>query len=209
MNEQKKLVALVGLSMAAVLSPGCAEDAETPTQTEVSDVQVPDSGAGTEGSEPADGEQNETEQPAAPTPPADNDETFTVSGVARRTATLGPGEDGIGTLCVAITLSCPSSSNLNPVRIGPGAELKDADMSENEAEVPYSIVVDRSEAEQNTRYYVSAFLRENGADCVPAPGEPTVRAGDLVGTACGTFRYEGTDAQDVDMVLDWALTSDI
>ena len=205
----RKTIWLCALTLTG-MCPACAEDdSNEPIEMSVEDV-LGEEDAGSEGASETgstDGDMPATGEASAPVGDA---EVFNVSGDIIRTAMLGPGGDGIGTLCVAITHSCPSMSNLNPERIGdPGARVEGADMSEQGAVIPYSIPVDKAEAEIGKSYAVSAFLREDGSPCVPAPGDPIARAGDIVATFCGFFEYTGGDAENVDVTLDWALQTDI
>ncbi len=135
---------------------------------------------------------------------------FTVSGVVKRVAQLGPNGDGIGTLCIGITHSCPGTMNMNPQSLGDGLTIQDADLSGDDAEAPFSITVDKAEAEMGKFYAVSVVMREQGGDCSPsAPGEPTLLAGDIVAMNCGNFEFEGTDVENIDLTLDWALEWDM
>jgi len=133
---------------------------------------------------------------------------FTVNGIVKRRATAAVKEDGIGTLCVAITHSCPGQNNSEPQMLGEGLVVKDADFSANGAEVPFTITVNMDEAEIDKAYFVSAVMKENGGECVQVPGEPVLLAGDMVGMTCGRFVFKGTNIENLKVFLDWTLEQD-
>ena len=198
------VAALIALAFIACDDEDSDYDIENNTdETSDNERDLEDTDPGEETGDDVD-ETDEPEDTALDTP-----SQFTISGSVKRSGTAKVIGDGIGTLCVAVTHSCPSGSNANPKKLGDGVVIKDADFSANGATVSYSMTVNTSEAEIDKQYFLSAVMKEDGSDCIPVPGEPILRAGDMVGMNCGRFKFQGTDVENVNVTLDWTLEFDI
>ncbi len=203
MNEKFKISMLclvVVFTFCSVVA--CSEDDDVDSEVNTDDTNLDGNNTGEKDNEDTNSEEGDTsEDPLG---------TITVSGTVKRAPSATLTGDGIGTICVAITLSCPSGSNPNPETLGDaGVALKNADVSVADNSVPYDIAVDTSTAEMGKSYFLTAVMKEDGSECAPVPGEPTLRAGDLVAMTCGRFDFDGTDVEDLELILDWTLTSDM
>jgi len=120
-----------------------------------------------------------------------------VSGTVVRTSAIESGNDGIGTLCLAILDGCPSMTNMSPTTFAGGQET-DFDLSGSQA-MPFDLDFTVLTPLQNgTEYVIGGFLQEAGGDCSqsgPSQGDPVA----FGAGGCPTFTYDGGAVSGMDV----------
>jgi len=133
---------------------------------------------------------------------ADGGTSIVLSGVARRSAELAPGGDGVGTLCLAVVESCPTPDDLAVTTVVGGPSVAGADLAAPGASVPFAFDLDAS-ALPDGAYVLFGALREGGGGC-----DGDLLAGDLVsvmllgGAACPEVVVSGPgEVSDLELYL--------
>jgi hypothetical protein len=121
----------------------------------------------------------------------DEQTRIVLSGVARRSAELAAGGDGVGTLCAEVISECPTPDNLPTNSVVSGLSLPNADLASNTDSVSFRFEIEQNEL-PNGSYQLFGFLREDGGTCEGGPA-----SGDLIsvmllgGAACPEFEIVG------------------
>jgi hypothetical protein len=114
-----------------------------------------------------------------------------LSGVARRSAELALGGDGVGTLCAEVITECPTPDFLSTSALVSGLSVPDADLAETTDSVSFRFEIEPAEL-PNGFYQLFGFLREDGGTCEGGPisGDP-ISVMLLGGAACPTLEITG------------------
>lgn len=121
----------------------------------------------------------------------DEQARIVLSGVARRSAELAAGGDGVGTLCAEVITECPTPDSLSTKAIVSGMSVPNADLADTAKSVSFRFEIEPEELPPGS-YQLFGFLREDGGTCESGPA-----SGDLIsilllgGAACPEFEITG------------------
>jgi hypothetical protein len=115
-----------------------------------------------------------------------------------RSVAVAQGQDGLGTLCLAIADACPSITHQSPQGFA-SLEIAGADLSASGAQVPF---VFEGVALAEGQYVVTGYLMEGGGACTGTPARNDPVSFSLMGaTPCPTLVVPA-DSPVTGLVLD-------
>lgn len=127
---------------------------------------------------------------------------ITLSGSVQRTVGLSSGNDGKGTLCVAISDRCPSLQHQNPMGYV-GIQFNDTDLSSKSTSIDF--IFDATHLEPG-RYVISGYLSEAGGNCNGRPHRNDPVTFHASGSSpCAEFEYAGNSLEGLGMRLNFLM----